>query len=66
MRVGDTRTDDGMMLVATMREYREGYMTLRHARCGRVVFKRKPGADGKVAESGGEWVITECANPDKE
>lgn len=65
MKVGDTRSDGNMMLVATLAEYTAGRLVTRHPRCGKVVFVRKP-VDGNVADSGGDWVISACEKPDPE
>lgn len=54
MRVGEKVTYAKMAMLFSTREMATGKVTLKHPRCGRVVFK---GTDEG-------WVVTEVERPD--
>jgi hypothetical protein len=54
MKVGDTKSDSTMQLIADFNEYASGYVRLNHPRHGVVRLVRR----GEV------WVVTHCQWPE--
>ena len=54
MKVGDTRSDETIQMIASATEYEAGVVVLNHPRHGIVVIRR---------EAEGVWRVTKVARP---
>ena len=54
VKVGDTRSDEAIQLIASATEYEAGVVVLNHPRHGVVVIRR---------EADGVWRVTKVARP---
>lgn len=59
MKVGEKKSDEAMQLIASVEQYLNGKLSVRHPRNGLCVIERPEGA-----AIGADWVVTKCERPD--